>query len=769
MTVSTTTTKVIYNGDGATTAFPTTFEFFDAADIEVIERVIATGAETVKALTTDYTVSGGAGSTGTVTAVTAPPATVQWVIRRVTPLTQLIDYVENDDFPAETHEKGLDLAVMRAQEREEDFSRAPKFPVSDPASSIGDLPNSVDRADLLLGFDSAGKPTAALAASKVSAFIATLLDDPDAATALSTLGVSSYIQTLVDDPNDVTARKTLGLAGFFAKNPIVNGNFDLWRNGTSFTLGASLNATAERWFGNRGAGAGTASRQAFTLGQTDVPGEPEFFYRHDQTGADIISGFTFLEHRVSDVRTFAGETVMVSYYAKADAAVSLLAPKLIQNFGAGGSALVVLSGPAPSLTTTFQKFTFSLALGSISGKTIGAGSYLQLSFEFPVNTARTVDIAQVQIELGSVATAFERRALVTESLAAAVLDDFSNTVAAFGSFNEQKYLMVGDDNTTVEAAGPIHGFKNALINGNFRVWQRGTSFTASGAYTADRWLQTWGTGGAGTSSRQAFALGQTDVPGEPEFFFRLDKTTAGTGSADLIQRIEDVRTFAGETVTLSIYLKAAVAAAYELIFNQVFGTGGSPSANSESGRKSVSVTTSWQRFTFTQAITTIAGKTLGTDGNDRLELILRGPTSVTHTLDIAQVQVERGAVQTPFDTRHITQELLLCQRYYAKTFQQATTPAQNAGLEGSLIIMGSSNGDWQFNWPHPVVMRATPSLVTYNPVALSADARNFDDATDTAVAGSINDERMSSFRPTAVDATDANDEMVLHVTADAEF
>ena len=47
MTVSTTTTKAIYNGDGSTTAFPTTFEFFDAADIEVIERVIATGAETI--------------------------------------------------------------------------------------------------------------------------------------------------------------------------------------------------------------------------------------------------------------------------------------------------------------------------------------------------------------------------------------------------------------------------------------------------------------------------------------------------------------------------------------------------------------------------------------------------------------------------------------------------------------------------------------------------------------------------------------------------
>ena len=198
MTVTTTANLAIYNGDGATVAFPTTFEFFDAGDIVVTERVIATGVETVKTLTTDYTVSGGSAAAGTVTAVTAPPSTVQWAIGRKTPLTQQIDYVENDDFPAETHEQGLDRGVMIAQDRQGELDRALKVPVSDPASSIGELPNSVDRASQFLSFDAAGKPipAAAVTGAAVSAFIKTMLDDATAAAARTTLGALGKI---VDD------------------------------------------------------------------------------------------------------------------------------------------------------------------------------------------------------------------------------------------------------------------------------------------------------------------------------------------------------------------------------------------------------------------------------------------------------------------------------------------------------------------------------------------------------------------------------------------
>lgn len=194
MTVSSTATRVTFTGNGVTVAFATGFPFFDASEIEVIERVIATGVETVKTLTTHYSVSGGGGASGTVTAVAAPASTVQWVIRRKTARTQEIDYTPNDPFPAETHEAGLDRLKMNVQELGEEQDRALKFPATDSASLSAELPSSVDRAGKFLTFDSSGEPTVSAGSADgltVSSFAATLLDDADAAAARATLGIST--------------------------------------------------------------------------------------------------------------------------------------------------------------------------------------------------------------------------------------------------------------------------------------------------------------------------------------------------------------------------------------------------------------------------------------------------------------------------------------------------------------------------------------------------------------------------------------------------
>ncbi|MBM4283574.1 MAG: hypothetical protein FJ137_23485, partial [Deltaproteobacteria bacterium] len=158
MTINTTTTRVSYTGDGVTTAFAVPFSFFGVAELEVISRVISTGVETVLALTTNYTVSGGNGSTGTVTAVAAPSATVQLTIRRKTTRTQLVDYTPNDPFPAETHERALDRLTALVQEVGEESDRSLKYPKTDATGISTTLPSSVDRANKIAAYDATGAP-----------------------------------------------------------------------------------------------------------------------------------------------------------------------------------------------------------------------------------------------------------------------------------------------------------------------------------------------------------------------------------------------------------------------------------------------------------------------------------------------------------------------------------------------------------------------------------------------------------------------------------
>ena len=158
MTVSTQTTRVSYTGNGTTTAFAVPFSFFAAGDLVVIERVTASGVETIKSLTTHYTVTGGNGAPGTVTALTAPADTVSWTIHRRTPATQEVDYQPNDSFPAETHERALDRLTFLGQELRDAMGRALVFPSTDPYGLLAALPPSVARANKAFIFDASGAP-----------------------------------------------------------------------------------------------------------------------------------------------------------------------------------------------------------------------------------------------------------------------------------------------------------------------------------------------------------------------------------------------------------------------------------------------------------------------------------------------------------------------------------------------------------------------------------------------------------------------------------
>ena len=225
--------------------------------------------------------------------------------------------------------------------------------------------------------------------------------------------------------------------------------------------------------------------------------------------------------------------------------------------------------------------------------------------------------------------------------------------------------------------GPLAGFRNAIINGNFDIWQRGTSFTASD-YGADRWVNL-ATGSTCTMSRQAFALGQTAVPGEPTYFCRMAvSSVAGAGNLSALnQRIESVRTFAGQQITTSFWIKADATKNIAVELVQNFGGGGLPSPEVTGiGSLKVSIGTSWQKVTVTATLPSISTKVLGTSDNSVVGLLIWFDAGSNFnartdslgqqsgTFDIAQVQLEPGPVATPFERRPIGTELALCQRYY---------------------------------------------------------------------------------------------------------
>jgi hypothetical protein len=218
------------------------------------------------------------------------------------------------------------------------------------------------------------------------------------------------------------------------------------------------------------------------------------------------------------------------------------------------------------------------------------------------------------------------------------------------------------EQNTGGAVAPFVAGKNKIINGDFGIWQRGTSFSGVGntVYTADRWFVE--TGGTANITQQAFTPGTAPVAGYEGTYY-LQYATATTNAVHGIdQRIEDVRTLAGQTVTISAWMKANAATTITVIGSQAFGSGGS--AGNDIGSTTWTLGTSWQRFTWTVTMTSVAGKTIGAGSSTNIRFL--NLTNTAFTFQIWGVQVEAGSVATPFTTASGTLqgELAACQRYY---------------------------------------------------------------------------------------------------------
>jgi hypothetical protein len=259
------------------------------------------------------------------------------------------------------------------------------------------------------------------------------------------------------------------------------------------------------------------------------------------------------------------------------------------------------------------------------------------------------------------------------------------------------------------AVAPFVAGKNKIINGAFDIWQRGTSGTiAAGSYVAaDRWYTYRNTTGS-TFSRQSASLTGFQYSGR----IARDSGNTATANISLGQSIESINSipFAGQTVVLSFWAKAGAnfSATSSILRARLLSStttdqnivlnGGTTVID-----QNVTLTTSWQRFSYTAAV----GSTALTLGN----IFSYDPTGTAGAADnfeVTGVQLELGSVATPFTTASgsIGGELALCQRYYYRV--------NNESGAGSLLAgFGSCDGTTiaDILVPFPVTMRVSPTAL----------------------------------------------------------
>lgn len=261
--------------------------------------------------------------------------------------------------------------------------------------------------------------------------------------------------------------------------------------------------------------------------------------------------------------------------------------------------------------------------------------------------------------------------------------------------------LSNDEANNGGATPPFVAGKNKLINGDFSIWQRGTSFTSAGAnFSADRMIYT--SGGSPSVTRSTFTPGTAPSTGyEGQYFATFTKGNTTGNDMFFTQRMEDVRAFAGQTVTLSYWAKASQAVTNEPLTRQYFGTSGSTDVYT--AYTTHSITTSWARYSVTFVMPSVAGKTIG--ANSFSEMYFWRYTGTTAiTVDIWGVQLETGSVATPFTPAgggFPGAELALCQRYYWRdTSFQCSGGVQSAFDNNMWFSLQNFN---------PVPMRATPT------------------------------------------------------------
>ena len=270
-----------------------------------------------------------------------------------------------------------------------------------------------------------------------------------------------------------------------------------------------------------------------------------------------------------------------------------------------------------------------------------------------------------------------------------IVDAKGDLIAASAADTPARLAVGNNGETLVADSSTSTGLRyqsayngNAVINGGMDIWQRGTSAAGSyPTYLADRWMNYRAVAGS-TYSRQ----NTSDTTNLPfiQYCQRISRDSGNTATNLLYisqsLESEQSRMFAGQTVTLSWYARAGAnfsAASSNMGFDLAYGTGTNQNliagftgqTNVVTGTKTL--TTTWQRFSATGTVSSSATQ-LGIN----LYFTPVGTAGAADYMEVTGVQLELGSVATTFKRAGGTfqGELAACQRYYEKSYDQATAP-----------------------------------------------------------------------------------------------
>jgi hypothetical protein len=255
--------------------------------------------------------------------------------------------------------------------------------------------------------------------------------------------------------------------------------------------------------------------------------------------------------------------------------------------------------------------------------------------------------------------------------------------------------------------------KNKLINGNYDIWQRGTTFAAAaaGAYTADRFSIQYG----GTSINPTVSRETTVPNAQSKYSAKVTQVSSNATSVTtyaLRQSIEasNLYSLIGKSVTVSFWYRSNKTGSHGIRIYGAFLTGGTDDRQGFT----VNVADTWEKKTITStafaAVSTInvSPEAVGSliDIGFRVQDAGFSSVSASDYFQISQVQLEVGSKATPFQTASggsPQAELAMCQRYYYLLANGNSQVIANAGYYSSTLALGAINLG--------VTMRATPSLV----------------------------------------------------------